>query len=180
MSEELNVLTKVCESLNKIGVDYMITGSIAANFYTVPRMTRDIDIIIELNIDKVSQIYKAFQDEFYIDEEMVIEEVRRNGIFNIIHNQTLVKVDFIILKDTPYRNLELNRRRSITIEDVTAYIVSPEDLIISKLIWAKDSHSEIQLNDVRNILEDVKSMDIEYLEKWVNELGIGAIYKEVS
>lgn len=76
-------------------------------------------------------------------------------MFNIIHNEKLVKVDFIIRKKSEYRKLEFGRRRKVTVAGAQFSLVSPEDLVISKLFWAKDSHSEVQFTDVRNILEDV-------------------------
>lgn len=180
MSEELDVLKLVIQRLDQREIPYMITGSIAANFYTVPRMTRDIDIVIELNAQKVDQAYEAFKDEFYVDREMIAEAVKRQATFNIIHNQKLVKVDFIVRKESEYQRLEFSRRRSVVVEEVPLYIVSPEDLVISKLLWAKESRSEVQLNDVRNILEDVEGIDKQYLEKWVGELGLEDVYREVS
>jgi hypothetical protein len=158
----------------------MITGSIATNFYTVPRMTRDIDIVIEIDAQKIDQVYHDFEDEFYVDRDMIAQAVKSQGTFNIIHNETLVKVDFIIRKESEYRELEFGRRHSAIVEEVSLSIVSPEDLVISKLFWAKESRSEAQLNDVRNILEDVKDIDREYLKKWVGKLGLDDIYREVS
>lgn len=179
MSEELDVLKLVVQSLDQREIPYMITGSIAANFYTVPRMTRDIDIVIELNAQKIDQVYEAFEDEFYIDKDVIAEAVERQSTFNIIHNETLVKVDFMVRNESEYQRLEFNRRRSVVVEEVPLSIISPEDLVISKLLWAKESRSEVQLNDVRNVLEDVKDIDEEYLEKWVGELGLEDIYGEV-
>lgn len=179
MSEELDVLKLVIQRLDDRNIPYMITGSIAANFYTVPRMTRDIDIVIELDEQKADQIYEAFKDEFYVDKEAIGEAVKQESVFNTIHNGLLVKVDFIVRKESDYRKLEFSRRRSVNVEDVPISIVSAEDLVISKLFWAKESLSEFQLNDVHNILEDAKDIDKEYLEKWVNKLGLEKIYRMV-
>ena len=180
MSEELDVLKLVVQSLDQREIPYMITGSIAANFYTAPRMTRDIDIVIELNAQKVDQAHEAFKDEFYVDRDMIAEAVKRQSTFNIIHNETLVKVDFMVRNESEYQRIEFNRRHSVVVEEVPLSIISPEDLVISKLFWAKGSHSEVQLNDVRNILEDVTDIDKGYLEKWVGELGLEDVYQEVS
>lgn len=179
MSEELNTLKLVTRRLEERGIRYMITGSIAANFYTIPRMTRDIDIVVELDAQKADKVYAAFKDEFYVDREMIANAMRRESMFNIIHDQSLIKVDFIVRKKSEYRKLEFSRRRSVVVEGARLFIVSPEDLVISKLFWAKESHSEIQLNDVRNILEDVPEIDKEYLEKWVTELELEDVYRGI-
>jgi hypothetical protein len=89
-------------------------------------------------------------------------------------------VDFIIRKDTEYRKLEFERKRSIVFEGSQINITAPEDLVISKLYWAKDSLSEMQIMDVRNILKTVPDIDIDYIEKWIKKLGLEDIYKEVK
>lgn len=180
MSEELDILKLVAKRLDQKGISYMLTGSIATNFYSVPRMTRDIDIIVELDRQKVAEIFEAFKDEFYLDKEAIARAVKQEGMFNVIHNEKLVKVDFIIRKESEYRKLEFGRRRTVSIAGVQFSLVSPEDLVISKLFWAKDNHSEFQLNDVRNILEDVVEIDRDYLEKWIDRLGLKELYKEVK
>ena len=92
------------------------------------------------------------------------------GSFNIINNQAIVKIDFIIRKKSEYRIIEFNRREKVKIDGFEIYIVSIEDLIISKLIWAKDSNSQVQLNDIENLM--VQEVDTDYLEFWKKELGI--------
>ncbi len=178
MSEELEVLKTVTQRLNEAGIHYMVSGSIAANYYTVPRMTRDIDIVIELEQSDIDRFVGLFQGDFYIDGEMVRREVLRQGIFNIIQNQHVVKVDFIIKKYSPYQQAEFARRKQVLIEASPMWFVSPEDLVISKLIWAKDSHSESQLKDVKNLIETVDDLDLKYIDNWVGELFLEQIYKE--
>lgn len=156
MIDELDVLKIVAERLESAGIPYMITGSIAANFYTTPRMTRDIDI------------------------DSIKNAIYNRQIFNIIHNEGIVKVDFIIRKETKYRKIEFQRRRNIMFEGLKIYITSPEDLILSKLFWAKDNFSEMQIQDVKNLMRMVSGLDIDYIEKWVTELGLEKIYKEIK
>ncbi len=180
MSEELEVLTTVTQRLDMAGIPYMVTGSIAANFYTVPRMTRDIDIVVELSERDVDRLVNLFQEEFYIDYEMVQGAVREKGMFNIIHNAFVIKVDFVVRKDTDYRLMEFSRKRRVPVEGYDLFIVAPEDLIISKLEWARESHSEVQLADVRNLLAGVEGLNQDYLRRWVNCLDLGSLYREVG
>lgn len=180
MINELDVLTVVIKKLASAGIRYMVSGSIAANFYTTPRMTRDIDIIIEVKEKDTGKIYSLFSSDFYIDMDSVKEAIRDKYMFNIIHNEGIVKVDFIIKKDTEYRRLEFDRRQSIVLEGLKIDITSPEDLVISKLYWAKDSLSEMQIRDVKNIIKTVPDIDIDYIEEWINKLGLEDIYKEIK
>ena len=180
MSEELEVLKIVCQRLEQADILFMITGSIAANLYTVPRMTRDIDIVIDV-IPGVSDRFCAlFQDDFYIESDSVKDAIEKRGMFSIIHNKYVLKVDFIVRKDTPYREMEFQRRQKVAVENMEVSIVSIEDLIISKLVWAKDSLSEMQLMDIKNLLARGKAIDAQYLQKWVHSLGLQDVYNKAT
>jgi hypothetical protein len=178
MIEELEVLKIVTTRLSAQAIPYMMTGSMAANYYTVPRMTRDIDIVVELSERDVDRMVALFEDEFYIDYEAVQEAVIQQRLFNIIHQRYVIKVDFVIRKDTAYRREEFARRKEISIEGHRISIVAPEDLILSKLEWAKESRSEMQLADVRNLLS-VSDLDRSYLLRWSHALGLELLYREV-
>jgi hypothetical protein len=121
----------------------MITGSMAANFYTVPRMTRDIDIVVELAEADLGSFIPLFEADFYLDPQTVRDAVKHQGMFKLIQNEYVVKIDFIVRKDCPYRRREFSRRRKVGVDGQSFYLVAPEDLILSKLEWAKDSRSEI-------------------------------------
>jgi hypothetical protein len=179
MSEEKEVLKIVVTRLESAHIAYMATGSIAANFYTVPRMTRDIDFVVELTENDVDRFCSLFEKDFYIDKHAVQQAIRQKGMFNIIHQGSIVKVDFIPRKDSEYRRLEFSRRQMISFEGVNVAITAPEDLILSKLYWTKDSHSEMQLRDARNLVQTVPNLDTAYLAEWVVKLNLEDIYKEV-
>lgn len=180
MNQELEILKTVAQRLEEAGIAYMITGSIAANFYAVPRMTRDIDLVIEIKRTDADRLMTLFDRDFYIDKETILEAVDQYGMFNIIHNEYVVKVDFIVRKETPYRQEEFKRRREINVEGIPLWITSPEDLILSKLVWAKDSLSEIQLGDVKNILNMTQNIDYPYLERWVQSLNLEDMYNRAK
>ena len=180
MSEELEVLKIVTRRLNGAHIPYMISGSIAANYYAVPRMTRDIDIVIELKHSNIDLFTGLFEDDFYVNKEMILNEVSREGMFNLIHNQYIFKIDFIMKKSSAYQQTAFSRRKEILIEGCTMWYISAEDLIISKLMWAKNSHSEMQLRDVRNLTETVKDLDTRYMDDWLGQLGLERLYKEAK
>ncbi len=178
MNIELEVLKTVTERLNDSNTPYMISGSVAASYYSKPRMTRDIDIVVELAGSEVDKFTALFQKDFYADKEYIEKEVLRKGMFNLIHSQYAVKVDFIIRKDSEFQKTAFSRRKELLVENKPAWFISPEDLILAKLDWAKDSHSEMQLKDVRNLIKAVASLDIDYIKKWVSKLGLEKLYKE--
>jgi len=161
-------------------VPYMLTGSMALNFYAVPRMTRDIDLVVELSPSDAERVSDLFGADFYVDREAVRDAIEHGSVFNIIHISLVVKVDLVVRKDTDYRRTEFARRRQVTFEGHPLSIVAPEDLIISKLDWARDSRSAVQFDDVRNILRAYPHLDRQYLERWISALGLEALYREVA
>jgi predicted nucleotidyltransferase len=174
------VLRLVAEKLDSAGIEYMVSGSTALGFYGRPRMTRDLDIVIELSKAKVPQLDFLFSGEFSVDVEEVREAVERRSMFNLVHVATVVKVDFIVRKESEYRRVEFGRRRAFDSDGQRIQVVAVEDLVLSKLAWAKDSHSEFQLKDVRSLFELQPAMDREYLVRWARELGVEALLAEVS
>jgi len=174
---ELEVLKLVAGRLNKAGFNYMVSGSVALTFYGKPRMTRDIDIVVLIPLKSIDRFVDLFEHDFYIDKNMITDAIKNHSIFNIIHLDTVIKIDFIIRKNQEYRILEFNKRKKSELEGQEIYIVSLEDLIISKLYWAKDSFSEIQIKDINSIISLDFNMD--YVKEWCNRLGLDLILKRV-
>ena len=143
-------------------------------------MTRDIDIVIELQELEADKVFHLFHHDFYISKSSIAEAIQYEGMFNIIHNDSVFKIDFIIRKSAVYRNAEFQRKQCIQLDKVPIWIVAPEDLIISKLCWAKESASEMQLNDVQNLLKTVQGLDKAYIHNWVEALGLSQVYKRVN
>lgn len=179
MSEELEILKEVTQRLEKVKIVYVISGSIAANYYTIPRMTRDLDVIVEMKDSDISRFIRSFKADFFVDEEVIREEVKNRGMFNLIHTKYAFKVDFIVRKETAWQKEMFSRRQKIRVDNISAWLITIEDLILAKLLWAKDSLSELQLNDVRNLLESKGAVDRLYVEKWVLELALEHVYQKV-
>lgn len=177
MKNELDILLDVSARLEDAGFPYMITGSMALNYYAEPRMTRDIDVVIELPRAKAGVFVRMFTPDYYVSHDAVAEGARDESMFNLIHQDSVIKVDFIVRKSDPYRQAEFERRRQITVEGSSVWIVSKEDLVLSKLVWAKDSRSEMQLRDARNIIGT--GCDGAYLERWAERLGVFELLEEV-
>ena len=178
MSEELEVLKIVAERLRRAGIAYMVTGSVAMNHDAVPRMTRDIDLVVELSATDVDRVCQLFEGDFYVDSQAIHRAVEDPATFNMIHTALVVKVDVVVRKDTEYRRTEFARRRRLTIEGHELFVVAPEDLILSKLDWARESRSALQLADVRNLAESVTDLDRQYLTEWMERLGLSVLYRE--
>ena len=173
---EIDIVRDISRRFEQAGIAYMLTGSMAMNYYAQPRMTRDIDVVIAIGPEDVGHVAALFRPDYYVSEENIRESLAHESIFNLIHQESVIKVDCIIRQSSDYRRVEFERRERISILDFTTFIVSKEDLIISKLFWAKNSHSEIQLADVRNLL--ATGYDADYLQHWTGELGLDNLLNE--
>ena len=176
MQNELEVLRDVTKKLTGAGIHYMLTGSWALTYYAEPRMTRDIDLVVEVSRSAADLFLSLFGSDYYIPQDAVTRAISNETQFNLIHTRFIVKVDFIIRKNNEYRRTEFERRQLVQLDEMEIWIVSKEDLIISKLYWASDSHSDFQLRDVKKLLKS--GYDSVYVNKWVSKLGLTDLLNE--
>lgn len=177
MTTELDVLGLVSDRLSVAGVSFMLTGSFALAYYATPRMTRDIDIVVALDERDLEPLVAAFASDFYIDADAARTAVLTERMFNLMHLDSGVKVDLIVRKSDEYRQVEFARRKPVAIASVRTWIVSCEDLILSKLVWALQSNSELQRRDIRQLL--LGSIDRDYIRKWAQQLGVTTLLDEL-
>lgn len=177
MTIELDVLRTVSERLEAARVPFMVTGSVAMAFYVTPRMTRDIDIVVALSERSLAELAPLLAEEFYVDMDAAREALRGERLFNLMHFNSAIKIDLIIRKSSDYRLLEFERRQPVTLAGVPTWIVSREDLILSKLEWSRDSRSELQLRDVQALLAG--PVDGTYLRHWARQLGLESALVEL-
>lgn len=164
------LIQRVCNTLNDNHISYMISGSIAQNIYVVPRLTNDLDIVIELDEDQIDDFVSYFPDS-YISKNTIIEEHKRGGMFNVIDFKTGFKVDFIFRRNTEYFNMAFSRRIKVKEFDTEVFVIAIEDLIIAKLIWIQQLQSEKQIGDIKNLLFE-KNIDWSYVSFWCDKLKL--------
>jgi hypothetical protein len=168
-------LRRLVTALDTANVPYMVVGSYASATYGIPRMTHDLDIVIDPDRAGLDRLLAQFPDDaYYADVDIARDALRRRSMFNIIDFATSWKVDLVIRKARPFSISEMSRRVSGTVLDVACMVASREDTILSKLEWARDAGgSERQLDDVRGILAiSGDGLDLAYLDHWARELGI--------
>ncbi len=179
MSSELipvQIVHDFAKRIEPLGLDYMLTGSLAMMQYGVYRMTADIDIVIELKPEDASRIISAFEPDYYVPHGRVHDAIYRKFMFNVIHQATAFKIDMVVKKTTDFQLNAFERRQKIDFFGTGIYIITLEDLILSKLNWAKDSLSEKQLTDVENLLQN--EFDADYVKDWATKLGISELYEK--
>lgn len=170
------LLTRIIGALDLAGVPHMIAGSVASTLHGVARTTQDVDLVI----DPTPRTLRAFlevlaPDAYYVDADAAMDALRRRSMFNLIDLATGWKVDCIIRKDRAFSVEELARRQPVDLAGVRVQVATAEDVIVSKLEWAKASGSERQLDDVAGVLAvRGAALDVPYVERWVQVLGLDA------
>ena len=173
MTSQKEFLNNIVEKLQKAGIDYVICGSMAATFYGVQRSTEDTDIIINSTEEQLTKFIELLGDAYYVSKDTALDALKQRDMFNIIDVENVWKADLIIRKQTDFSAEEFSRKRKENLLGKDLYILSPEDSILSKLAWAKQSRSELQYNDVMKILEArTGHLDMNYLDKWAKILNV--------
>ncbi len=174
--DQEEVLKDFTERLEKLGIAYMLTGSMAMIEYSMMRMTNDIDIVIEVSTGDADRIIKEFEPDYYVPQGRVRDAISRKFMFNLLHQTTLVKIDCVVRKDDEFQRTAFSNRRKVNFSAFEVWIISKEDLILSKLNWAKKTRSEMQMRDVAGIIRN--GYDANYVEGWAKKLGIEDLLQE--
>jgi len=169
-------LRPVVEALERMGVPYMVAGSVASSMHGVPRTTLDADLVARIEERHARLLVEALGEAYYADEEMIRNAVRHGSSFNLIHQGSMVKIDVFVPKSRPYDASALARRIRGRIEDLEVDTATPEDVVLSKLEWYETGGrvSERQWGDVLGLLRVHRdALDLAYLRRWAAELGVG-------
>ncbi len=176
----LVALTPVIEALERFGVRYRIGGSVASSLYGVARSTLDVDLVADLAEGHVGPFAADLAAAYYVEESTVREAVRRRGSFNIIHLDTMLKIDVFVLRRDEYEQEAIGRGQEHRFaeggEGRRFLVGSPEDVILHKLDWFRSSGeaSGRQWRDVLGVLAvQGESLDRGYLVRWAMHLNIG-------
>jgi hypothetical protein len=168
-------LSRITTALDRVGIPYMLTGSFASSYYGAPRASQDIDFVIEAAPDQLRALVQLFpSDKYYVDLNTALEANRRGSMFNVLDLTSGWKTDLIFRKTRPFSMEEFHRRTRITLDGVPVFAATPEDVIISKLEWARLSQTRRHIDDVARILRTRRHvLDDAYLGKWIGDLGLG-------
>lgn len=177
-NEPIEVTIRVTQVLEKLNIPYLIGGSLASTLYGMVRTTQDSDIVAEMQMEHLQPFVLALQDEFYVDDEMMAESIQHHSSFNIIHRESMFKVDIFIPHPRPFLQSQLDRAQKQTFlfeKEISAKFSSPEDTILAKLEWYRlgGEVSERQWRDILGVLKTrAGGLDLDYLRKWANELKV--------
>jgi len=170
---ERELLVDCLRRLNRTGVIYYLTGSMASNYWGIPRTTHDLDFVVQLPASAVPRVVEEFTGDFYIEEAAIRAAFQPPHQFNAIDTRSALKVDFWLPKPEPFDQEMLRRRVSLGLFGEPAWIASAEDLILHKLIWNRISPSTRQLGDAAGVMAvQAATLDKTYLIRWAQELAV--------
>ena len=170
---ERELLLDCLRRLNHANLSYLLTGSMASNFWGIPRTTHDLDFVVQLPPSSVSKMVEAFSGEFFLDEAAVHAASRPPNQFNAIDKRSTLKVDFWMLGQMPFEREMFSRRTRQSLFGEVAWIGTAEDVLLHKLYWNQMTPSVRQLGDAAGVAAvQAGKLDLAYMERWAKELGV--------
>ncbi|MBT9587995.1 hypothetical protein IV102_31960 [bacterium] len=179
----IEITFEVLHCFEKLGIDYMLVGSVASSMQGMARSTLDADVVVDLRPEHIIPLVSALESEFYVSQNAAEEALRRRSMFNVIQFSSGFKVDIYVLGLSPFDRQEFARRRLYHSQDWELWLASPEDLILSKLQWYRlgEHVSERQWRDALGLWQIHRdSLDVSYVERWAEELGISDLWLRLS
>ncbi|MFZ5829692.1 MAG: hypothetical protein ACOY3P_06380 [Planctomycetota bacterium] len=173
MRSESEFLADIVSRLNAAGVDYMLTGSMASNYWGIPRTTHDVDIVLTMRPNQVDALVASLSPGFFIQPDSVRSAFRPPHHFNVMDDQSAIKADFWLLRDLAFDQSAFKRRVSVSLFGAPTWIATAEDIILHKLYWNSLTPSERQLGDAAGVFAvQMNALDVGYLRRWAGELGV--------
>lgn len=176
-AESITLALRMAEIFDAMAVDYLIGVSVASSILGEPRATLDVDMVADLQPSNVRPLVEVMTGEFFVDENMVTEAIERKSSFNVIHLETMQKVDIFVLSDQPLAQSEMQRRQQLVITqnpERLAWLPSAEDIILQKLSWYRlGGVSDRQWRDVLGVLKvQAERLDFGYFAQWAQMLRL--------
>jgi hypothetical protein len=174
------VFDRITSALGEAGIAYMLAGSFASAYYGAPRTTQGVDLVIRATADQLRTFVQILPpDQYDVDLHAALEAHKHQSLFNVVDMATGWRIDFIIRKSRPFSEEEFRRRTLANLEGRPLFVASAEDVVVSKLEWAKLAQSERHIEDVAGIFRmRWDSLDRAYLERWISELRIEAEWND--
>ena len=180
--EPIDLLAFATTALERLGLRYLVTGSMATIAYGEPRFTNDIDIVVELPPEAIDDIARTFpDDEFRVSRSAMVDALRLHRQFNVIHPRSGLKIDFFVASPSAFDQMRLSRgQRLPVLVQGTACFATPEDVILKKLQYFHEGRSQKHVRDILGVLRILgDKIDRSYIEEWAARLGVTANWQLV-
>jgi hypothetical protein len=173
--DAVDVALAVSRALEGLGIKYSIGGSLASTVAGEPRSTIDVDIVASIDDAQVPALVSALEGEFHVDELALRRAVRERRSTNLVHRETLWKVDIFVAGGSPLDRLQIERRQAVSVDGRTIHVHSPEDILLQKLLWYRKG-GEVSDRQWRDILGIVRvqgaRLDLEYVKRHADSVGV--------
>jgi len=176
---EQELLVDCLTRLNRTGLAYMLTGSMASNYWGIPRTTHDLDFVVSFQPADVPAIVAAFEQDYFIQEASVRAASAPPFQFNAIDTRSALKIDFWLLRADAFEQEMFARRISTTLFGTPAWMATAEDVILHKLYWHSLNPSDRQLDDAAGVAAVQEGLDVEYLRRWGKRLSLGSMLDDL-
>jgi hypothetical protein len=158
------------------GMMYYVSGGVASSIHGEARSTRDLDLVIQIPQGEIEALVMTLQSSGFYCPEGAVEEVKqlRSRTLNVTHIETIANADLYLMEPSPFSQSQMARRKLLPLNGEAGFwLISPEDLILQKLLWRRGSQSEKQWRDVLGVLKvQPLELDYAYLLQWAENLEI--------
>ena len=171
-------LLPVVEALQRLGVGYYVTGSVASSAHGIARASLDVDLVAELTVQEAEPLADLLDAAYYTPRGQMRVAAAERRSFNLIHLDTMFKIDVFVSKDRPFDREVARRARAQMIDQSPAaphvLVASAEDTVLAKLEWFRrgGETSERQWWDIVGVLRVNPAVDTGYMKRWSAELGV--------
>jgi hypothetical protein len=163
MADALEITTQVIAALSRCGVPHVMVGSFARNFHAFPRSTKDADIVLAVDAAGLNRFEAELGGDFLLEPQTTFET--NTGTFRhaLIHKATEFKTELFLLSKDEFDQERFRRRLAMNFNGHTTFVLTAEDVIITKLRWVRPKDVE----DIRDVIA-VKSetLDWDYIHRW--------------
>jgi hypothetical protein len=180
MTGQDEFLMKLVDLLEAARISYMLTGSVGSSFHGQPRATKDVDIIVAATKAQLERFLQSLGEGYYVSLNAAKDAFDRKSSFNVIDVESSWKADLIVCRERPFSKAEFRRRQNVNLMGTSLWVVSPEDVILSKLEWARNSLYEQQFRDALGVaIAQYDRLDKEYMRKWAKELHVESTVEQL-
>jgi hypothetical protein len=176
-----DLVLRMIRLLNELAIPYMLVGSYSSNYYGRPRSTKDADFVVALQGDQLAHIQQALGGEFRIDPQMAFETVTMHTRHLIVHPASAFQIELFLLTDEPYNQARFGRRLQVEFEGITAWLPSPEDVIVQKLLWSQSANRDQDVTDAAGVIRVQKrlGLDLAYIRLWTDKHGTRELFERL-
>jgi hypothetical protein len=176
-----DIFIRAVGALERLGVDYVTVGSFAANMYMDPRSTKDVDFVLSLDGFDVQSLVTAIgPDEFTLDPQMSVESVTLTSRYRLAHTRSAFEIEVFGLSDDPFDRARFARRVAKSRGDLRVWMLTAEDVIVTKLRWITRAKRSKDMDDVESVLRaQVGRLDLEYIRGWTHQHGSHDLFEKL-